>query len=319
MTRVKAVRGGIEETWSMKNSILLFVALVTLAGAGCQKPIVSKSSATEQKIYEVRGIVRGINPARQVLIVEHEDVPGFMPSMTMPFDYRSPQDIALLKAGDAILFQLNVTNHDSWVEKVKKIDVGNVKLPPLAKPVAAEARIERLKEGDALPDFELTDDQSKRVTRATFAGKPLFITFIFTRCPIPNFCPLMSRNFADVRKELASNPVLGKEGVQFLSISFDPEFDTPAQLANYAGNFAHDRNGWRFASGTPAEIARLTKAFSVYVQPEAGTISHGLCTALIGRDGTIRKIWRGNSWEPSEAVAAVRGLAEEAALAHNAR
>jgi protein SCO1/2 len=303
----------------MKNSILLFAAIVVLAGVGCQKPVAAKPSATEQKVYEVRGIVRGINPARQVLIVEHEDVPGFMPSMTMPFDYRSPEDIAPLKAGDGILFQLTVTDHDSWVGGVKKIDVASVNLPKPAKSAATEARVDRLKEGDALPDFELTDDQSHRITRATFAGRPLFITFIFTRCPIPNFCPLMSRNFADVRKELASNPVLSKEGTQFLSISFDPEFDTPAQLTTYASNFAHDREGWRFASGTPAEITRLTKAFSVYVQPESGTISHGLCTALIGADGTIRKIWRGNSWEPSEAVAAVRGLANEAALAHNTR
>jgi protein SCO1/2 len=302
----------------MKNSFLFLLALVVFASAGCQKPIVSKTAGPALHIYEVRGIVRGINAERKLLIVEHEDVPGFMPSMMMPFDYRSPQEIASLKTGDAIQFLLNVTDTQSWLEGVKKIDAANVKLPSVVKPPTPTVKVERLKEGDPLPEFELTDERSQPITRATFAGKPLFITFIFTRCPIPNFCPLMSRNFASIRSELAENPGPGSEGVQFLSISFDPEFDTPERLAHYAANFKSDHQGWRFASGTPAEIARLTKAFSVYVQPEAGTISHGLCTALVGADGAIRRIWRGNSWEPSEAVAAVRSLASEATLARNA-
>jgi protein SCO1/2 len=125
----------------------------------------------------------------------------------------------------------------------------------------------------------------------------------------------MSRNFTDIRKELAG----GGDGTQYLSISFDPEFDTPERLAAYAAHMAADRSGWRFATGTPDEIAKLTKAFSVYVQAESGTISHGLCTVLVDAGGTIRKMWRGNSWQPSEAVAAVRGLTPAPTLAENAR
>jgi protein SCO1/2 len=303
----------------MNKSLLLFTTLLVLAGAGCQKPAATTQNAPFRHTYDVRGIVRGINYPDHNLVVEHEDVPGFMPSMTMPFDYRSPLEVETIATGDAIAFQLIVTDRESWIEKVKHIDGSNLKFAVTKLQPATHSKVERLKEGDRLPEFELTDDHSARITRATFAGKPLLLTFIFTRCPIPNFCPLMSRNFADIRKDLASSPTSNAEGMQYLSISFDTEFDTPERLANYADHIAPNRAGWRFASGTPAEIEKLTKAFSVYIQSEGGTFSHGLCTALVSPDGTIRKIWRGNSWEPSEALTAMRAMAQETALANNSR
>ena len=301
----------------MKNRLLLVTLLATaLAAVSCGQRA-AKVQAEAQRIYEARGIVRGINFAERNITVEHEDIPDFMPAMTMPFDYRSQQEIDPLKAGDAIAFHLVVTDHTSWIEAVKKIDAASLALPRPSQPADPVVKVERLKEGDALPDFELVDDHSERITRATFAGKPLLLTFIFTRCLIPNFCPLMSRNFSEIRKALAAQPAPGNESVQYLSISFDPDYDTPERLAAYAGRIAPERANWRFASGATDQISRLTKAFSVYVQPESGTISHGLCTALIGADGTIQKMWRGNSWETSEAVAAIRALTP--VLAGNAR
>jgi protein SCO1 len=239
--------------------------------------------------------------------VEHEDIPGFMPAMTMPFNYHSEREIQSLKVGDSITFQLVVTERDSWMQAVRRIEATNLRPARVSTPTA-QAKGARLKEGDALPDFELTDDQSKRVTRATFAGKPLLLTFIYTRCPVPSFCPMMSRNFADIRKEFAGNAAAGMVDLQCLSISFDPELDTPERLARYAERIAVAHNGWHFACGTPEQITRLTREFSVYVRAESGAISHGLCTALVGPDGKIRRIWRGNAWAPSEAVAAVREL-----------
>lgn len=288
----------------------LSVLIVLLLLGACSKPAEKaqpQASQPAQETYTVRGILRGINFADQSVMVEHEEVPDYMPAMTMPFDVKSMAEVQPLKVGDGMEFRLVVTDTSSWIENVKKIDPGLVKLPPKRSAIVANSStVERLKEGDRLIDFQLVDQKGRQITRETFAGKPLFITFIFTRCPIPNFCPLMSQNYVEIRKGLADNPK--KDEVQYLSISFDPEFDTPEILSQYAQKYSADGEQWRFATGTPEEIKKLTQAFSIYVQPEQGTISHGLATALIGPDGTIRKIFRGNSWQAAEAVEAVNAL-----------
>lgn len=288
----------------------LSVLMALLLFGACSKPAENASPQALQstpETYTVRGILRGINFADQSVTVEHEEVPDYMPAMTMPFDVKSMAEVQPLKVGDGMEFRLVVTDNNSWIENVKKIDPALVKLPPKRSAIVANSStVERLKEGDRLIDFQLVDQKGRQITRETFAGKPLFITFIFTRCPIPNFCPLMSQNFVDIQKGLADSP--RKEDVQYLSISFDPEFDTPEILSQYARKYAADGEQWRFATGTPEEIKKLTQAFSIYIQPEQGTISHGLATALIGPDGTIRKIFRGNSWPATEAVQAVNAL-----------
>ncbi len=316
MTQIKAAGVWIGDERSMKSLLTLLALGLALVTVGCQKPV---ASLPAPRTYEVKGIVRSLNFAEHQVIIQHEDVPGFMPSMTMPFAYRSLQEVEALSVGDAISFRLAVDDRNSWIEGVRKVDAATVNLPKDSMPVAPTVKVERLKEGDALPDFALTDDRSQPITRATFARKPLLLTFIFTRCPVPNFCPLMSRNFAEIRKELAEHDPADAATAQFLSISFDPTFDTPERLAEYASHIATDRGGWHFACGVPEEIARLTKAFSVYVQPESGTIVHGLCTALVAGDGTITRIWRGNSWEPSEVVAAIRTLTPNPNLAGNGK
>lgn len=288
----------------------LSALLILLLFGACSKPAENTQPATSQaapEVYKVRGILRGINFADQSVTVEHEEVPDYMPPMTMPFDVKSMAEVQPLKVGDGMEFRLVVTDKSSWIEDIKKIDPGLVKLPPKRSAIAANSStVERLKEGDRLIDFQLVDQKGRQISRETFAGKPLFITFIFTRCPIPNFCPLMSQNFIEIQKALADSPK--KDDVRYLSISFDPEFDTPQILSQYAQKYSADGEQWRFATGTPEEIKKLTQAFSVYVQPEQGTISHGLATALVGPDGTIRKIFRGNSWQAAEAVQALQGL-----------
>ncbi len=155
-----------------------------------------------------------------------------------------------------------------------------------------------------MPQFKLTDQDGKPVTLETFRGHPFVLTFIFTRCPIPNFCPRMSENFAELQKTIlgASGDLAG---TRLLSISFDPEHDTPEVLRPYAEHAGADLAIWTFASGAPAEIQRLTKGFSVLVQPESGTISHSLTTALVDGDGKITKIWRGNGWKPAEVASQI--------------
>lgn len=285
---------GKNSRWSAGTVIGLLICALFCA-SGCGK-------ATKKPLrFQVRGVVQGLPPDHGTIAIEHEDIPGFMPSMTMPFSARDEKEIAGLKVGDAISFRLNVTRQDSWIDQVHKIDRVSVHLPTPAavSPSQASARSERLHEGDAMPDFKLSDESGKQVTLETFRGHPFVLTFIFTRCPLPNFCPRMSHNFAELQKAIqeSSGPLAA---ARLLSISFDPEHDTPQVLREYGQTEGADFNIWTFATGSRAEIERLTKAFSVLVQPEQGTISHSLATALVGRDGKIKKIWRGNGWRPEE-------------------
>lgn len=284
------------------------MALAGFALASCKRRESGALAGAEPRpqTFTVQGILRGIDFAGQSVTVEHEEIRDYMPAMTMPFDVNTMAEIEPLKAGDAIEFKMVVTGNSSWIEGLKKIDPREIQLPGKKQADGGPtATVARLKEGDPLPEFQLVDSKGRQVARETFAGKPMLITFIFTRCPIPNFCPLMMNNFREIQQALADAPDRAAN-VQLLSISFDSEFDTPEVLAQYAARHTKDTDQWRFAAGTPTETRRLTQAFSVSVQPESGTISHGLATALIGADGVIRKIWRGNAWKPAEVVEALR-------------
>ena len=143
------------------------------------------------------------------------------------------------------------------------------------------------------------------VSLDTFRGQPFVLTFVFTRCPVPNFCPRMSNNFEELQAAIkAASGSVAK--TRLLSVTLDPDYDTPKVLNDYAAFHHADPKIWSFATGDEKEIDSLTRAFSVYRQNEGGTISHGLATALINPNGTVERIWRGNAWTPAEVIEAVR-------------
>lgn len=131
--------------------------------------------------------------------------------------------------------------------------------------------------------------QKKHQKDDTLRGRPYILTFIFTRCPVPNFCPRISQNFSQLQDAIKSDPALATKA-RLLSITLDPKFDTPEVLRAYGEHQHADPGAWTFATGEPAQIDSLTQSFAVYVQLEAGTISHGLATALVGPDGSAVKI-----------------------------
>jgi protein SCO1 len=253
-------------------------------------------------------------PDRSTIEIQHENSPGFMPSMTMPFVARDPKQIADLKIGDAISFRMAVTKQDFWIENVKKIrreDVHVAESKP-TPPVSAE-RDARLKEGDEMPAFNLTNQNGERILLDTFRGQPLVLTFVFTRCPVPNFCPRMSNNFEELQTAIKTGSgTLAK--TRLLSVTLDPGYDTPKVLRDYAVFHHADSRIWTFATGDEKEIDLLTSAFSVYRQNEGGTISHGLATALINGNGTVEKIWRGNAWTPAEVTEAIQAESKSTTL-----
>ncbi|HET9856490.1 MAG TPA: SCO family protein, partial [Chthoniobacterales bacterium] len=286
----------MRKTTVLKITLALCFAVASL---GCQPG--AKSDVNAQH-YETRGVVRGISPDRTTLEIQHENIPDFMPSMTMPFSARDQKETANFKIGDAISFRMTVTKKDFWIDRVKKIPREDVDVrDPKPNPTISEPQSSRLREGDAMPAFSLTNQNEKAITPETFRGRPLFLTFIFTRCPMPNFCPRMTNNFSELQNAIkASNGVLAE--TRLLSITLDPAFDTPQILKEYGEHQNADATVWTFATGDPKEIDALTHAFSVYVQTEGGTISHGLATVLVGPDGKIVKIWRGNGWKPDEII-----------------
>ena len=282
-----------------------FLLGLMLVMGGCNRPAETSLLPGEIR-YEVRGMVRGLPPDGRTIEVEHEDIRGFMPSMTMPFVTRNPKEISGLRIGDAISFRLSVTQNDSWIDQIRPISLQEVHLPVAMAAPEKPSNAPRLHDGDTMPVFRLIDQDGKRISLESFRGHPFVLTFIFTRCPVPNFCPRMSKNFAELQDAMkkATGPL---SQTRLLSISFDPAYDSPQVLKAYAEHAGADPGVWSLATGEKAEIADLTHAFSVYLQPEGGTISHGLATALIDGEGNVRKIWRGNEWKPEEVVQAIKG------------
>ena len=169
---------------------ILLAGCVALALLSCGR---STNSDERADHYDTRGVVRGFSPDRSTIEIQHENIPDFMPSMTMPFVTRDPKQIADLRTGDAISFRMAVTKKDFWIENVKKIrreDV-NVAEPKRTSPVSAD-RDARLTEGDKMPPFTLTNQNGERISLDTFHGNSFVLTFVFTRCPVPNFCPAIN-------------------------------------------------------------------------------------------------------------------------------
>jgi protein SCO1 len=284
---------------------LVLILWATLIVVGCNRSAQTTDSSGAQH-YETRGIVRGFSPDRSTIDIEHETIPGFMPSMTMPFSPRDQKEIVDLKTGDAISLRMTVTQKDFWIDHVKKISRGEVRVgEPTPPPTPSMNSSARLREGDEMPVFTLTNQSGERITLEKFRGEPFVVTFVFTRCPIPNFCPRMSNNFSELQSAIkAGEGDVAK--TRLLTITLDPGFDTPQILKEYGAHLNCDSNVWAFATGDEKEIDALTRAFSIYRRTEGGTISHGLATALIDKDGKIDKIWRGNGWKPNEVIEAIR-------------
>lgn len=285
---------------------VLGVVAVALLFSGCSQ---SESVVpSDETVYPMRGVVREVRQEDASVIIEHEDVPGYMPAMTMLFNVRDEALFDQLKNDEAIAFDLVVKDTSSWIRQIAPTDAATLQLAkkrPRAEGSSAAAQAPRLSEGDLMPDFRLLDQLGEEITPQTFAGKDVVVTFIFTRCPLPDFCPKISGQFAELEKAILDDPRLSSQ-VKLLSITIDPEFDTPAVLKEYADHFStSDGELWRFAVGTQEQTDRLTHAFSVYTETSGGTINHGLCTAWIGSNGIVNKIWRGNGWEPIEVLSTI--------------
>jgi protein SCO1/2 len=219
-------------------------------------------------------------PARDQLTISHDPIPGYMDAMVMPFRVRDASALPDAAPGDRLRFRLNVTRSESWIDRVRVLsaarrDAGLARSP--AEPVLVPI-------GAPMPDFSLLDTKGQRVWLADLRGQIVLVTFIYTRCPLPDYCPLQMANFAQLRERLGER--IGRD-VTLLTITFDPRYDTSEVMARYGASYGADGIGWRLLTGTPAEIERVTEAFGIEFYPEEGLITHSLQTAVIDREGRL--------------------------------
>jgi protein SCO1 len=252
---------------------------------------------SDAKTYQLKGIVVSSDATKGVVEIDSQAIPGFMGAMTMPYKLAQPGVAGELHPGDHLTARLRVADSGSVIDQ---IDV-----TAQAKPDYKPSKTYNVPtNGEAVPDFKFLNQSGKTIAVDQFRGKALLITFIYTRCPLPDYCIRMSRNFATIQKQLAADPQLyGK--IHLLSISFDPAYDTPKVLHSYgtayAGNagFSH----WDFAAPPPAELDAVEQFFDVGVSPGSNnTLTHSLSTALITPEGKIFRWYPNNDWTPSAVV-----------------
>jgi protein SCO1/2 len=293
---------------SLATAILFLCSVALLGFSSCQ-PKQRVRSPTE-KHYDLKGKVITIDKERRELTIAHEDIKDYMSGMTMAFSVKDDWVYEIAAPGNQITATLVVDGTQSWLEDVVITEDST----PVSGAPAVEGADPNV--GDQVPDYRLINQDGKTIRIQDYKGKALLLTFIYTRCQDPNQCTLMSSNFAAIDQELQKQPELyGK--THLLSISFDPAYDTPKVLRSYGAahtgkysdeTFVH----WEFASGSADEVKGIAKFFGLryYQDTSSGTeqVIHSLRTAVIGPDGKIVKVYRGNEWKPEDLIKDVQGV-----------
>ncbi len=293
----------------VKRALLVLAVLASTAVVACRKPVAPKpASRGLEKPYPLKGVVVSVDRAGGKVTVKHDEVPGYMKAMTMPFAVGETKILDDLKPGDTIEAKLLVNDRSSHLEG---IIVSRPSGTPAVETIPALGPYG--KPGDAAPATALVDQEGKGFSLADLKGEAVGVTFIFTRCPLPDFCPRMNLNFSEVERLLAADKKLyGK--TRLISVSFDPAYDTPAVLKAFRDPFLKGVPGvvpghWRFATGTLEHIKEFAGFFGLTYLKTGEQFVHSLATAVIAPDGKLFSIRRGNDWEAKELVDDLRKAA----------
>lgn len=253
--------------------------------------------------YELEGQILAIDPTRQEITVQHGDIKGFMPGMTMPFKVSDRRVLTERRPGELIKATLVVEDSTGHLEDV--VRTGEALMPVDAPKPPAAAPLEA---GTAVPDAQFLDQNGRTRRLSEWRGKTLAVTFVYTRCPLPDFCPLMDRNFEAVQRSLAQDTRLAGR-VHLLSVSFDPEYDSPDVLRGHAKQAGANEEAWTWLTGDRDTIDRFAARFGVSIirgDRPLQEITHNLRTVIIDREGRLVKIYNGNDWKPEELLDGLR-------------
>ena len=277
---------------------LSLLLLFCVVGSAC-KPAATPPKVATGRRYELKGKVVRVNKDTHQVTLDHEEITGYMAAMIMSFPLNDDQILKELAPGDKLHATLVVDGNSSRLEEISFTRMSSNDPPGNKTETLPEP-----KAGDAVPDFSLVNQDAKPIRLDRYRGKVLLLTFIYTRCPLPEYCPLMSDNFAWIDKELQKDSAL-YEKTHLLSVSFDPAYDTPKVLRSYGaahtGKYTSETfKHWEFATGTPEQIKEIGKFFGLTYVQEKDQIVHSLRTIVITRDGKVYKIYRGNDWKPEE-------------------
>jgi protein SCO1/2 len=263
--------------------------------------LVSACSRTAPaKEYQLQGQILGVKAETNEVLVKHGDIPGFMPAMTMPYKVQDAKILADKQPGDLITATLVVGETEAHLSKIDK--TGHAAIEDTTAPEITVSQI--LKPGEPVPDTRLVDENNAARPLSSLKGHRVALTFMYTRCPQPDFCPLMDRNFSAVQNEIKKTPGLGD--VRLVSVSFDPANDTPAVLKAHAKTLQADPAVWHFVTTSPGDLKDFTAAFGVTAEPSdesPSILTHNLSTAVIDADGRLVKIRPGNMWTPADLIA----------------
>ncbi|MDQ2856116.1 MAG: SCO family protein [Acidobacteriota bacterium] len=278
------------------RSLILILCLGVLSIAilmACRRP------GSNGRRFDFKGKVVSVDKDKQEVTVAHEEIKGYMPGMVMPFKLKEAWPFDILVPGNEIAATLVVDGPSSWLEDVK---VTQESVDTTAGAVADS----EVKVGTEVPNYGLVNQDSRQIKLHDYRGKALLLTFIYTRCPLPDYCDLMSNNFAQV-DELLRNQGDIYSKTHLLSISIDPDYDTPQVLRSYGaahtGRYSDENFGhWEFASGTKDQVKGAAQFFGMRYYEGGDQIVHVLRTVIVGRDGKVYKVYRDNKWKPEEAV-----------------
>lgn len=245
--------------------------------------------------YVVRGILKDIRQEEHQLVVNHEDIPHFMPAMTMPFSVKDAAMLTNAVIGDKIAFQLHVTESDSWVDHVERLTAteGTAKSPavlPNANAVREGVPPPISRTPSPLRDYQFTNELGEPVSLAEFRGQAIALTFFFTRCPIPQYCPRLSRNFEEVQRKLSAM-ANAPTNWHLVSVTFDPEHDTSEVLRVYATSYHYDRAHWSFLTGPSDKIAELARLCDVKFDADGAFFNHNFRTLIIDASNRLQMVF----------------------------
>jgi protein SCO1/2 len=287
----------------MRASAILALCLSLVAG-GCR-------SSSPDRTYALQGQVLSVASDHQQAVIKHDAIKGLMPGMTMPYKVREPGLLDNIAPGDLIEATLVVASNDAYLTTVKKTGQAPLEKPPADAPApSVSAGFELLTPGQPVPDGTFVDQNGRARTFGSFKGSTVVITFIYTQCPLPMYCPLMDRHFVSIQQAIKSDPTL--KSVRLVSVTFDPVTDTPPVLKQHARELKADEARWTLLTGDRNDIDRFASRFGLVVArapDDERNITHNLRTAIVDAKGQLVKVYIGNEWTPGEVVADLKTVA----------
>ena len=245
-----------------------------------------------------------------MVTIRHEAIPGFMAAMTMPFTVKDRKSLEEIRPGDEVEGSLKVEYDGKEVKdyELSKLEVTRPALGPgltlsLSNDGPALSSTPKvLQPGELVPDFTMTTQEGKTLRLSDLRGKVVALTFIFTRCPLPDFCPRMDRKFAEVADRVSAVARRAEE-IRLISVSFDPEYDTPEILAKHAATHGAKPPLWVFAAASHPELSKVAPRLGLFYGPQGSEIMHNLVIAVIDAEGKLIRLETGNSargWDTAD-------------------